>query len=240
MANNTANRLTIQIDLSGFSFKITTPSGEKVKSGERSFPSGIEEESQIGAYLEKELKNNSTLAKQYASVSVISSIFKYTLVPSEYYDPEKMGEILFDEHCNSDVQEYDIMDKALTISPGYTIFAVHKGIVSAIKNIQPDAEFTPVVYQMIEKIPTFKENNKILLHFGKEKTDIVAAERGNLLLVNSFPAPDPITTLYYLFMVIKEVMFNPEFTTLQIFGDISKGLKKEVSRYFKNINIHSL
>ena len=235
---NIANRLTIQIDLSGFSFKITDPSGEILNSGRKSFPSGVSSASELEDILKKELSSMSVLSKKYSQTDVVVETPTFTLVPASLYDKESEKQILSQIHKVEDMDE--VMSIDLPEHEAKLIYAIPNSISSRIFKIQKKAKYTPIIYQMIKKVSEQKENNKVCIHFSKNHIHIVASERDRLLLANSFQASDFITAQYYIFFVIKEVMFNPEFTTLQIVGEIDKNQKKSLSKYFKGVNTISI
>ena len=235
---NIANRLTIQIDLSGFSFKITDPSGETLNSGRKSFPSGVSSASELEDILKKELSSMSVLSKKYSQTDVVVETPTFTLVPASLYDKESEKQILSQIHKVEDMDE--VMSIDLPEHEAKLIYAIPNSISSRIFKIQKKAKYTPIIYQMIKKVSEQMENNKVCIHFSKNHIHIVASERDRLLLANSFQTSDFITAQYYIFFVIKEVMFNPEFTTLQIVGEIDKNQKKSLSKYFKGVNTISI
>jgi hypothetical protein len=117
------------------------------------------------------------------------------------------------------------------------IYAIPNSISSRIFKIQKRAKYYPTIYDMIQRLPQLQDNNKVLIHFSKGHVHIVAGEGQRLLLANSYKADDFTSAQYYLFLVIKEVMFNPEFTTLQVMGEIDRSRMKSLSKYFKGVKI---
>lgn len=225
---NIADRLTIQIDLSGFSFKITKPSGEIVIPKDKTVSSGG-----LSA-----MTTIPQLAYNYSRTDVIVDTYKYTLVPTTFFSKEESEAIL------SEIHSMEKGDKVMSIElpqhEATMVFAIPEQIYATVSKIQREAIYTPIVYHMINTLPQIEENNKVCVHFSDETVHIVAAERNQLLLANSYPAKDFVTAQYYIFLVIKEAMFNLQFTTIQLFGDITKGEKKGLTKYFKGVNIHTL
>ena len=119
------------------------------------------------------------------------------------------------------------------------IYAIPNAISSRIFKIQKKAKYTPMIYKMIQSVSSCTDHNKVFVHLSKGHIHIVAAEGDKLLLANSYKANDFITAQYYIFLVIKEVMFNPEFTTVQVFGTLEKSQLKSLSKYFKGVTIIS-
>lgn len=235
MANNIADRLTIQIDLSGFSFKITDPSGEILNSGEKSFPSGVLSASELESILKKEFSSLSVLSKKYGQTDVVVETPTFTLVPTTLYNKENEKIILSQIHRVEEMDE--VMSLELPEHEATLIYAIPNAISSRVFKIQKKAKYYPIIYPMIRKMSEYKENNKVCIHLSKNHIHIVATERDRLLLAGSYPAQDFVTAQYYIFLVIKEVMFNPEFTTLQVMGELTKTQKKDLAKYFKGVNI---
>lgn len=234
---NIANRLTIQIDLSGFSFKITDPSGEILKSGEKSFPSGVSSASDLESLLKKELSSLSILSKKYDQTEVVVQTPVFTLVPAPLFQKESQKEILSQVHHIEDMDE--VMNIEIPEHDAVLVYAIPNAISSRIFKFQKKAKYTPMIYKMIRSVSSCTDHNKVFVHLSKGHIHIVAAEGDKLLLANSYKANDFITAQYYIFLVIKEVMFNPEFTTVQVFGALEKSQLKSLSKYFKGVTIIS-
>lgn len=234
---NIANRLTIQIDLSGFSFKISDHFGGILYSGEKSFPSLSSFGAEMEPILKKEFSSVSLLSKKVNDTYVYVATPKYTLIPTSMFRKEDEKTIL------SQIHQLDEMDEVMSIEiPQYQatlIYAIPNSITSRVFKIQKRAKYFPTIYPMITKLSGLSDNNKICASFSKGEVHIVASEGQRLLLANSYPASDFVTAQYYIFLVIKEVMFNPEFTTLQVFNDIDKLQIKDLNKYFRSVNILS-
>lgn len=158
----------------------------------------------------------------------------YTLVPSSMFSEDQARVIL------SQVQEVSESDDVMSVElPQFQATLVY----SVPKDISANSEKKgyPSVYYMLKDMDTLEENNKMMVHLTKENIHIVAGEREKLLLANSFPTSGNfVTAQYYLFMVMKEVMFNPEFTTLHIYGNITKEEQNGLKKYFKGVTTHTL
>lgn len=230
---NIADRLTIQIDLSGFSFKITDQTGGILFSGEKSFPSVSSYGLDFEAILKKELSSFSHLGKKNNGTDIYVATPKFTLIPTHLYIKGEEKRILSQIHKIGELDE--VMSVEIPQYQATLIYAIPNSVTSRIFKIQKKARYYPSVYGMIQRMLNNSDNNKICVCFSKEDVHITAAEGNRLLLANSYPAKDFVTALYYLFLVIKEVMFNPEFTTLQVMGTLTKGQTKDLSKYFKGI-----
>jgi hypothetical protein len=174
------------------------------------------------------------LSKKYSQTDVIVSTPKFTLVPTSLYKKDDEKKLLSLIHKIEELDE--VMSIELPEHEATLIYAVPNAITSRIFKIQKKAKYFPIIHSMIKAMSQNNDNNKVCIHLSKNHIHIVATEREKLLLANSYPAKDFITAQYYIFLVIKEVMFNPEFTTLQILGEIDKNQKKSLSKYFKGVH----
>ena len=217
------NRLTIQLDLGGFSFTIYDRSGAVLTAGSGTFPIDTSDR-HIDAVL------NGT----FSSVSVYCPTSKYTLVPSEYYSREDAVKVLSSLKTIGIDERVDTLD--LPGQKSVMIYAVEDEIISSIRDYQKDAKFYPLAYDLIDRIPSLSHNNRIICAFTKGQVHIVASERDKLLFVNSFPAEDIVTAQYFIFSVARQVLFNPEHTYIYIKGDGDVQIKDQLLRYFAEVN----
>ncbi|MBR2948136.1 MAG: DUF3822 family protein [Bacteroidales bacterium] len=217
------NRLTIQLDLGGFSFTIYDSSGAVLKSGKGSYP-----------FEKSDRLTDAILKGSFASVSVYCPTSKYTLVPSEYYSREEAVKVL------SSLKSIDIDEKVDTLAlPGQMsvmIYAIKDEIISALREHQKEAKFYPLTYHLIDIIPSLSHNNRLICAFTQGQLHIVASERDRLLFANSFPVEDMVTAQYFIFSVARTVLFNPEHTYIYILGEHNKEMKDSLLKYFAEVN----
>ncbi|MFA7115705.1 MAG: DUF3822 family protein [Bacteroidales bacterium] len=209
-------RLTIQINLSGFSVKISNPLGKFLYSQKRVFPIGMLSLTDIGEFIKEEINSPIFLNKQFAAVRVYYGTEKYCIVPADYYSPDKVYDTLNLLHPIKEDEQ--VLSLSLPETKAYLIYAIPSATMVDITKIYENAEYYPIVYFLLDRIPFITENNKMIVHFARDYVHIVAAERDKLLLANSYPTANYVTALYYIFMAMKELMFNPGFTKLQVSG----------------------
>ena len=216
------NRLTIQTDLSGFSFKIYDKNGSPLHSERRDKPLDLEQEAK-----------NSLLLKSYSVVTVYVSSGKSTLIPSKYYSIKERRNILSKMFPLFDDEE--VMSLEIPSHKAVVVYAVSKDLISMMSSHFDSVKYCPIIYPLIDRISSLTVNNRLLMAYSGGMVHIAAAEREKLLLANSYPASDIVTAEYFLLSVAKEVMFNPEHTTLSTFGYISDSDRQNLSKYFADI-----
>ncbi len=208
-------RLTIQMDLSGFSFIVYDRNGAIVYRSDGSDA------------------DSSYLDVPYHSVEVYYPTLCYTMIPVDFYSHETAYSYL------ESVRELpaDAQVCALEI-PGQKMFLVYAiGSDNLPEPLLKSARIKryPLVYSLIDSIQTIEGNNKIILARSEEIVHIVAAERGRFLFANSFPAEDDITALYFITSVAHQVMFNPELTSVYIKGTVTDAFCSTLENYFNKV-----
>lgn len=220
--SRTQNRITIQLDLSGYSFAVYDRNGAVVSEEKHSCPVDLSVEELAPV-----------LKRQFAAVSVYFTTWKYTLVPMHIFYKENLRSYL---KAVRDIPEDDaVLSLEMPSRKAVMVYAVpallYKGISALCRNVR----FYPTSYVLIDRISSIPDNNRLLVSVTDGMLHVVAAERDRLLFVNSFPASDLATAEYFIFSVTKEVLFNPEHTVLYIFGKAEDAVVAELGRYFTSV-----
>lgn len=221
-ANNSQNRITIQLDLNGYSFKIRGRDGSVIREERKSCPMDL-----AAGELISELKGIG------GAVSVYVSTWKYVLIPLEHFDKSSFRASLADVRDISDddiVQTLDMPSKKAVI-----VFAVPKIIYKSLFGLSKNVKIYPLSYLLIDRLSTISDNNRLVVAFSDSVIHIVASERDKLLFANSFPAGDIATAEYFILSVAKEVLFNPEHTLIYIYGTAGAYMEHELCKYFSGI-----
>lgn len=239
IGNNTSRlRLTIQIDLSGFSFKISNSLGEFLYTYYKKFPVGAHSADDIELFIKKEISSQNLLSKEYAAIRVYYGTEKYCLVPSSFFKKDEALKLLSQLHNIEEMDE--VLFVEIPEQKAVLIYAIPNAVTSHIFRVQKTAEFYPISYFLIDKMSLLADNNRVLVHIADNIVHIVAGERDNLLIANSYPASDFVTAQYYIFLVVKEVMFNPEATFVQVSGNVTDNQITELKKYFKGVRKQEL
>lgn len=216
------NRITIQLDLNGYSFKIQDRSGSIINEDRKSCPIDLAAGELIPAL------------KFFAgTVSVYYATWKYVLVPVEYFDKSD-----FRRHLAGirDISDDDtVMTLDLPSRKAVMVFAIPSAIHDGLSVLSKNVKFYPLTYLLIDRLSTITDNNRLIAAFSDGVLHIVAGERDRLLFANSFPAGDIATAEYFIFSVSKEVFFNPEHTYVYVYGNAGAFMENELGKYFAGI-----
>ena len=218
------DRISIQVGLSGYSFKIQTD--DAVRS------SGW-----MGA---ERIFTAQELQRRYSEVEISVFTPKCTLVPTQFYDPSVAKASLADVAYLSDTDQVEAVSvpqfAAVLIysnSIGETLSKVISDTVLRIDGSK--AVPLPELYFMLRQVPLLTDYNKILASYMDGCLYLVVAQGKSLLLCNSFQAPDFTSAEYFIFMTLKKLQLNPEVSTICFRTPLTEEQEMSLYRYFKSV-----
>ena len=220
------DRISIQVGLSGYSFKIQTADGVRTSpwmSAERIF-------------------STPEFLQRYDKVEISVFTPKAALVPGRFHDEENPAGMLAktvdlgedDEVTSIYVPEFAA---ALVYSNniGETLSrAVSETVMDKAGN---KSNPLPEMYFMLRSVLEQQDYNKILASYMDGVLYLVIAQGRSLLLCNSFQAPDFTTAQYFIFLALKNLQLNPEVSTICFRTPLTEEEEMSLYRYFKNVEI---
>lgn len=223
MAEN-KNRISIQVGLSGYSFKIEA--GNSVRS------SGW-----LGA---EKIFTTPELQKRYDEVEIAVFTPKFTLVPSHFHHPmhirRNMEEVV--DLAESDpVDSVEVPEFAAVLLYSNAIGESLSRLISETA-IQVDGSRSkplPEMYFMLRHLSQIQDYNKIMASYMDGYLYLVVAQGKSLLLCNSYKAQDFTTAEYFIFLALKKLQLNPEVSTICFRTPLSEDQEMSLYRYFKNV-----
>ncbi len=222
MPGGTLNRVTIQLDLSGYSFKVYDRNDKLLSEESHSYPLDLSVE-----------KLSSLKDISINTAHIVLSTWKYTLVPVSAFDKDKAADIL------SDLKDLEDSDKVLTLElpsrKAVMIYAVPSDMYDHLMPIAKNTRIYPLAYELMERLSEIEQNNRVAVSFSDGMLHIAVAERERLMFVNTFPARDIATAEYFIMSVVKEMTFNPEHTYIYIYGNVEQETLSELEKYFPKV-----
>ena len=224
MSQNT-DRISIQVGLSGYSFKIQTADATTASewmSADRIF-------------------TTSEFQKRYDEVDVSVFTPKFTLVPEQFQDKTADNQML------SDVADLSASDAVSSVPvPEFAAVLVYSNTIGetlskAVSETVLDkagnkARPLPEIYYMLKAVSGLSDYNKILASYMDGVLYLVIIQGRSLLLCNSFKAPDFTTAEYFIFLAMKKLQLNPEVSTITFRTPLSEEDEMSLYRYFKNVD----
>ena len=218
------DRISIQVGLSGYSFKIQADSVERSSgwmSAERIF--GTPE-----------------FQKRYSSVQVSVFTPKCALVPSQFHTPEASRQMLSDVVSVSDeeaVEYVPVPEFAATLLYSNTMAGAISRVVSETVLMTDGSKARPLpeIYYMLKQLSEIPDYNKILAAYKDDYLYLVIAQGKSLLFCNTFKAFDFTTAQYFIFMALKKLQLNPEVSSIFFRTPLEEDQELSLYRYFKNV-----
>ena len=221
---NMKDRISIQVGLSGYSFKIQADNAVR-SSGWMSV---------------ERLFTTSELQKRYSDVEISVFTPKCTLLPSQFHTPSVARATLADVAYLSEsdlVDSVDVPEFGAVMIYSNSIGETLSKVVSET-TLRTDGSKTrplPELYFMLRQIHSLDEYNKILASYMDGYLYLVIAQGKSLLLCNSFQAPDFTSAEYFIFLALKKLQLNPEVTTICFRTPLTEDQEMSLYRYFKSV-----
>ena len=220
------SRISIQVGLSGYSFKLYKESGQVEASGWMSAD---------------RIFTTSEFQKRYESVDISVFSPKAALVPAQFFTPERARDILADvvKISESDVVEYvHVPGQAAVLVFSNVIGETLSRVISetVLHTDGTKARLLPEMYFMLQQLPAMTEYNKILASYMDGVLYLVIAQGKSLLLCNSYQAPDFTTAEYFIFLAMKKLQLNPEVSSICFRTPLTEEDEMSLYRYFKSVD----
>ena len=219
------DRISIQVGLSGYSFKIE--SGDYEKSS--------------GWMTADRIFTTPELQKRYSDVEISVFTPKCTLVPAQFYSPE-IARVLLSEVAS--VSEDDSVS-AVEVPSLSAVLVFSNSIGETLSKVISETVLRvdgtkalplPEQYFMLGQLASMTEYNKILASYMDGCLHLVVAQGKTLLLCNSFQAVDFTTALYFIFMALKKFQMNPEMSAVAFRTPLTDEQEMLLYRYFKSVD----
>ena len=221
---NMKNRISIQVGLSGYSFKIQAEGNSHSSewmSAERIF-------------------NTSEFMKRYDQVEVSVFTPKFALVPNGFHAPEVSRQLLAEV---ANVEETDAVDHVeLPQFGAVLVYSLNVGgtlakVVSesVMRTDGTKGRLLPEMYYILEAMSEVPDYNKIVASYMDGYLYMAIAQGKTLLLCNSFQAPDFTTAEYFIFLAMKRLQLNPEMSSINFRTPLTEDQEMSLYRYFRSV-----
>ncbi|MBE6233916.1 MAG: DUF3822 family protein [Bacteroidales bacterium] len=224
MINNCKDKISIQVGLSGYSFKVESD-GVVASSGWLSAD---------------RVFSSPELQKRYDKVDISVFSPKFTLVPAQFFSPAAARQLLSEvvSVSEADHVEYAEVPELASVlvysnSIGETLSKVLSETVLHADGIK--AKPLPEVWYMLSDLKKVTEYNKILASYKDGYLYLVIAQGKTLLLCNSFQAPDFTTAEYFIFLAMKKLQLNPEISSICFRTSLEEEQELSLYRYFRSV-----
>jgi hypothetical protein len=219
-----SNRISIQVSLSGYFFKIG--------QGESMHKSGWLSSDKMFTTPEFQSK--------YDIVDIALLTPKCVLVPNNFYSEQTEREIL---SKTVKLGAGDIVASVPVPQFGATMVystsigeSLSNAIAATVLRMDGSkASVLPELYFILNDLDKCKDYNKILASYKDGYLYLAIAQGKSLLLCNCFKAVDFTTTEYFIFMSLKKLQLNPEVSTICFHTPLSMDEEMSLYRYFSSV-----
>lgn len=220
------DRISIQVCLSGYSFRIRT--GEETRYSGWMSPDRI--------FTAPEFQS------RYDEVEISLLTPKCTLVPEHFFDKSVARDILGDAVELKDTDLVDFIQEpasgavlVYSLSIGETMSRLISGTV-----LRKDGSTSPVLpefHYMLAAASRLSDYNRIVASYADGRLYLVVSQGRSLMLCNSFDAVDFTTAEYYIFMVMKRLQLNPEQSVIYFRTPLEQHEEMSLYRYFRGVEV---
>ena len=219
------DRISIQVGLSGYSFKIESANGS-------------ESSGWLGA---ESIFTVSQMQKRYSDVHISVFTPYCALVPENFHRPELSKEMLSEvaDLPQGAVVEYVPVPEcnAVMLYSNNVGGTLHKVVSeSVLRTDGTKAQPLPELYSMLKSLNAIQEYNRIVASYMDGVLYLVIAQGKTLLLCNTYSAPDFTTAEYFIFLAMKKLQLNPEMSTINFRTQLTDEQEMSLYRYFKSVD----
>ena len=223
--NSINDRISIQVGLSGYSFRIETE-GHVTSSG------------WLGA---ETIFTVPQMQKKYRDVTVSVFTPYCTLVPENFHKPELSRELLSEVAVLSESSVVDYVAvpefNAVMVFSSTIGGTLHKVVSeSVLRTDGTKSRLLPELYHMLRSVSAISEYNRIVASYMDGVLYLVIAQGKTLMLCNSYMAPDFTTAQYFVFLAMKKLQLNPEVSTIYFRTPLDEDQRMSLYRYFRNVD----
>ena len=213
------DRISIQVGLSGYSFKIESANG-------------TESSGWLGA---ESIFTVSQMQKRYSDVHIAVFTPYCTLIPENFHKPELSKEMLSEvaDLPQGAVVEYVPVPEynAVMLYSNNLGGTLHKVVSeSVLRTDGTKAQPLPELYSMLKSLNGIQEYNRIVASYMDGVLYLVIAQG------KTYSAPDFTTAEYFIFLAMKKLQLNPEMSTINFRTPLADEQEMSLYRYFKSVD----
>ena len=221
---DTENRISIQVGLSGYSFRI--------------YADGCEHSSEWMSA--ERIFNNPEFGRRYGQVDVSVFTPKFGLVPSGFHAPEATRQMLAEVVALNESDQVDFVDMpqfGAVLLYSLTLSGTLPKVVSetVIRTDGSKGRMLPETYYMLSAMADIPDYNKIVAAYMDGWLYLAIAQGKTLMLCNSFQAPDFTTAQYFVFLAMKKLQLNPEMSSIYFRTPLEDEQEMSLYRYFRSV-----
>jgi len=227
--------LSIQADLSGFSFCVFNSNGNCRALKQYSYT--IVDYNDLDNEVNKLFRQEELLRLPYKKCYCLFISNKATLIPSHLFEVQHLRTYL---DFVAPLDELDeIHYRQLPVPEAVNVFAIPSPVAAIVHTYQPNSLFlhqsVPLIHLMHEK----QLQEGAALHLSSDIASIALYAGGRLVLSNTFNVQSFADALYYLSYALQQWHLSPENTPVFLSGKFVEDDEKLLEQYYPKMTVLS-
>lgn len=202
--------LSIRLSADGFSFSIYNP----LTDNDFCFvPYPVNTGYSMTANLKEMLTDTETLRYPYKRVNILYDSPRFTPVPLELFEDEQMDTVFYHNFPkgNNEIVLCNVLGRSNVV----ILFAIDKHTHLLLTEHFPTARYFSTASPLTEyfaRKSRLGNSRKLYTHIREQQMEVFCFDKGNLLLINSFPCKQTTDHVYYLLYIWQQLNYNQEKT----------------------------
>ncbi|MEI6864914.1 DUF3822 family protein [Flavicella sp.] len=236
-------RLSIQINLDGFSFCIYSLSEKKPIVFQRfNFEEKASTPERHLAQIENIFFENEFLKESFERVTIIHQNELSSLVPTELFDKNHLKDYIKNsvKTLPIDYLSYDNIDSINATTVYIPFVNINNFFLNYYGSFEYYHSFTQLAI-LLTKEDLTNSNDKIFVHVNQNSFELLAFKKNKLQVINKFDFLTAEDFIYYVLFVVEQLSFDCETLNLILLGDIQKEseLFAIIYKYIRNIKFYT-
>lgn len=237
---NQANRLSVQVSLTGLSFLISSEDKRDAKLVISPFE-GVRSPEELTLELDKVFSEQNWDSGIFTEVKLIHSSHLYTIVPTALFDENKASEYLkfntkilsTDFVSHDEVENQDLVVVYLPFVNANNFIFDRFGSFSYFHSIT-------LLLNHFLKIEKFGNEPKVYIHIQKDFFDCIVLNGSRLLLCNSYSYKTPEDFIYFVLFCLEQLKLNPNEIKTVLCGAVKRDSEwfEILYTYVRNVSFY--
>lgn len=199
-------------------------------------------DSDVAVNLRLMFERNELLKLRYKDVCVVYEARNYILVPYVIFDKQDVSGYWMLNFGKEPDAEHRVLTDYISMNESVLIYPVLEKILNEVKSIFVDAKIYSQQTLMIADalFKSKSENNEVLsVCVNDGFFDAVLADRGNLLLANSFDCRTADEFLYFVLNIFEQFRLNQQTSGIVLSGQVGENDVRmaELKKYVKRVSL---
>ncbi len=234
---NTTYKLSIQLNLNGFSFCIVNSKEEIIASEDYFSNEYVLSEQELYTKITTAFNTKPELQAKFEKVVITYTNELYSFVPKDLFDA-KHKELYFKFSIKTLATDL-ICDDELKSASIVNLFIPYVNINNYLLDHFNQFNFhhhSAVLVDYILSKKSTENSTGLYLYFHSQHFDIIAIKEGELLLCNTYNQHSKEDVLYYLLFVIEQLGYSPETVYVELLNLVPDEYFGLLYTYIRNIN----